>query len=385
MKTVNLIKPLMTLLLASALWLPPAISEARELNYALGTPSGTPAHEALEFYSEKVAELSGGELTVKVFPLSLLSFAEMSSGIRDGMADAGLVLTPYHPGEFPPINMLAESSMLLTLEKELVRSKQGVAFGAALSEFIMFHCPECIDRFSKQNQVYLGHSAGSAYGLMCSEPVTNLDELEGKRIRVGAGNFSRWAEAMDASPVTMSANEMREAISQGIVDCIALSSPEIQNYGLAELVSDLTMAVPGGVFPFASFQTNGDLWQSLSDQERETLIKGAAEGNAAISWTYVETAQESLDMVREQGAELHEAEEPLARATRNFIRKDMDTLASQYEDRYSLDNAGTTLEEFKPILEAWVERVNQVESQEELAEMYWKHIFSKLDPSSHGL
>ncbi|MFW5824808.1 MAG: C4-dicarboxylate TRAP transporter substrate-binding protein [Marinobacter sp.] len=384
MKTINLSKLPVIPLLASVLWLSPA-SEARELNYALGTPSGTPAHEALEFYSGQVAELSGGELTVKVFPLSLLSFAEMSSGIRDGLADAGLILTPYHPGEFPPINMLAESSMLLTLEKDLEKGKEGVAFGAALSEFMMFHCPDCIDRFSQQNQVYLGHSAGSAYGLMCSEPVTSMDELEGKRIRVGAGNFSRWAEAMGASPVTMSANEMREAISQGIVDCIALSSPEIQNYGLAELVTDLTMEVPGGVFPFASFQTNQDLWQSLSDDEREILIKGAAQGNAAISWIYVETAQESLDLVREQGAEFHDAEDSLVSATRDFIRQDMETLASQYEDRHDVENAEAMLDEFRPILKTWVERVNQVESREELAELYWEHIFSKLDPSTHGL
>mgnify|MGYP005840722585 CR=1 FL=1 len=384
MKTINLSKLSMIPLLASALWLSSA-SEARELNYALGTPSGTPAHEALEFYSGQVAELSDGDLTVKVFPLSLLSFAEMSSGIRDGMADAGLILTPYHPGEFPPINMLAESSMLLTLEKELEKGKEGVAFGAALSEFMMFHCPDCIDRFTQQNQVYLGHSAGSAYGLMCSEPVTSMEELEGKRVRVGAGNFSRWAEAMDASPVTMSANEMREAISQGIVDCIALSSPEIQNYGLAELVTDLTMEVPGGVFPFASFQTNRDLWQSLSDAEREVLIKSAARGNAAISWVYVETAQESLDLVREQGAEFHEAEDSLVSATRDFIRQDMETLASQYEDRHDVDNAEAMLEKFRPILKAWVDRVNQVESREELAELYWERIFSKLDPSSHGL
>ncbi|SET84101.1 TRAP-type C4-dicarboxylate transport system, substrate-binding protein [Marinobacter segnicrescens] len=384
MKTRNRTAILSMATLASAV-LMASVADARELNYALGAPPGTPAHEALEFYADKVGELSGGDLTVKVFPLSLLSFAEMSSGIRDGIADMGLILTPYHAGEFPPINLLAESSMLLTLEEELEAGKEGVAFGAALSEFMMFRCPECIDRFEQQNQVYLGHAAGTAYGLMCDEPVMSLEDVGGKRVRVGAGNFARWSEAVGATPVTMSANEMREAISQGIVDCIALSSPEIQNYGLVGLVTDLTMAVPGGVFPFASFQTNQDLWRSLSDKERETLLRGAAEGNAAISWTYVEAAEESFELVREEGARFHEADESLVKATSDFIATDMETLVKQYEERYGLDNAEAMLDAFRPILSDWVARVAQVDSQEELANLYWEHIFSKIDVASHGL
>ncbi len=384
MKTTNRNRTYSLPLLAAAFLLSCA-ANARDLNYALGAPPGTPAHDALEFYADQVALLSDDELTVKVFPMSLLSFAEMSSGIRDGIADMGLVLTPYHAGEFPPMNLLAESSMLLKQEEELEDGKEGLAFGAALSEFTMFHCPDCIDRFEQQNQVYLGHAAGTGYGMMCSEPVTSLEDLKGKRVRVGAGNFARWSEAMGATPVTMSANEMREAISQGIVDCIALSSPEIQNYGLVGLVTDLTMAVPGGVFPFASFQTNQDLWRSLSDQERLVLMKAAAQGNAAISWTYLEVAQESFDLVLEEGARFHEADESLVTATRDFISRDMEALAKQYEDRYGLENAKSLLAEFRPILSAWVDRVNQVESQDELAELYWDHIFSKIEPASYGL
>ena len=384
MKTKSRNKLFFLALLASAFLLS-STTDARELNYALGTPPGGPAHEALEYYANQVAVLSDDEITVKVFPMSLLSFAEMSSGIRAGIADMGLVLTPYHAGEFPPINLLAKSSMLLTLQENLEAGKEGVAFGAALSEFMMFHCPDCIDRFEQQNQVYLGHAAGTTYGLMCQDPVTSLDEIEGKRIRVGASNFSRWTEALGATPVTMSANEMREAISQGVVDCLALSSPEIQNYGLVSLVTDLTMAVPGGVFPFASFQTNQDIWRSLSNQDRSILLKAAAQGNAAISWIYVETGKESLDLVREERAEFHQADDSLINSTRKFISQDMKALAKQYEDRYGLENAGSLLADFRPILAKWVGRVNEVGSRDELAELYWEYIFSKVDPSSHGL
>lgn len=363
----------------------PGLADARQLNYALGTPPGTPGHEALEYFAEQVREISGGDLTVRVYPLSLLSFAEMSAGLRDGLGDMGLVLTPYHPGEFPPINFLSETSMLTTLFDDMAPGKEGLAFGAAMAEYVTFHCPECISSYQAQNQVYIGHAAGTSYGLMCSREVTSPEELRGKRVRVGAGNFSRWAENLGAVPVTLSANEMREAIGQGIVDCVALSSIEVQNFGLTELVTDITMTVPGGVFPFSAFQTNRDLWQSLSDEQRGYLIRGAAEGAAAISWIYYEQAEETFELLRGLGTRFHTADDNLVAASGRFIEGDMEALVKQYQSRYGLDRAAEMLEEFQPILATWVERVADVNSQEELAALYWEHIMSHLDPKTWGL
>lgn len=377
----------MSFLLASALAVTamPALTEARELNYALGAPSGTPAHKAVRYFAEQVGEISEGDLTVRVYPLSLLSFAEMSAGLRDGIGDIGLVLTPYHPGEYPPINFLSETSMLTALSEDLQPGKEGLAFAAAMSEYVAFHCPECISSYQAQNQVYIGHTAGTGYGLMCTEKVTSPSELRGKRVRVGAGNFSRWAEAMGAVPVTLSANDMREALGQGIVDCVALSSIEIQNFGLTELVSDITMTVPGGVFPHSAFQTNRDVWRSLSVEQRGYLIRAAARGAAALSWIYHEEAEETFDLVRGLGTRFHTADEELIAASTRFIEKDMETLIEQYQSRYGLNRAAEMLEEFQPVLEAWIGRVADVNTQEELAALYWEHIMSRLDPATWGL
>ena len=90
-------------------------------------------------------------------------------------------------------------------------------------------------------------------------------------------------------------------------------------------------------------------------------------------------------MVRAEGARFHEADESLVKATNDFIATDMETLAKQYEERYGLEDAKAMLEAFRPILSAWATRVGQVESQEDLASLYWEHIFSKVDPASHGL
>lgn|SRR5690625_1628619 len=357
---------------------------AKQLNYALGAPPNTPAHEAVKEFATAVKEFSDGDLQVRIYALSLLNFAEMSAGLRDKIADIGLVLTPYHPAEYPPINFLGESSMMLQLIDGDFTGKEGMAFGAAMSEYIFFNCDECLQRYKQQNQVYIGHGAGMTYGLMCRTPVVSQADLRGKRVRVGASNFARWAQSMGATPVTMSANEMLEALSQGIVDCLALSSPEILNFGLGDTITDLTMAVPGGVFPF-SFQINQDTWRGLSAKQRDVILRASAVGAAAISYMYSQSADEGLALVRKNGAKFHEASDDLIKASQEFVKGDMQTLIDQYSRQYKLDNTDQMLANFRPILEKWAKRMENVESKQDLIDLYMEHIVSKLDAASYGM
>lgn len=358
--------------------------EAKQINYALGAPPNTPAHEAVKEFAEALKEYSDGEMKARIYALSLLNFAEMSAGLRDKIADMGLVLTPYNPAEYAPINLLGESSMMLQLIDGDIKGKEGMAFGAAMSEYIFFNCPDCMQSYKQQNQVYVGHGAGTTYGLMCKTPVVTSADLKGKRIRVGASNFARWAQSMGATPVTMSANEMLEALSQGIVDCIALSSPEILNFGLGDTITDLTMAVPGGVFPF-SFQVNQDTWRSLNEKQRLALLQASAVGAAAISYRYNMSADEGLALVRKNGAKFHQASDELIASSHKFVEGDMTTLVEQYRKQYKLNDADKILASFRPILEKWVERVKGVESREDMVELYMEHIISKLDASTYGM
>ncbi|MFD2858114.1 hypothetical protein ACFSZS_29860 [Seohaeicola zhoushanensis] len=56
------------------------VAEAKELRFAIGYPPNSAPVKVMEEYAAKVSELTGGDLTVKVFPSSLLSFPETSPG-----------------------------------------------------------------------------------------------------------------------------------------------------------------------------------------------------------------------------------------------------------------------------------------------------------------
>ncbi|ERS11362.1 C4-dicarboxylate ABC transporter substrate-binding protein [Alcanivorax sp. PN-3] len=360
-------------------------AEAKTLRYAIGHPPSSFVVDVAKQYAESVSELPDGDLKVRVFPMSLLNFAETSGGLRDGMADIGFVLTSYFPAEFPHSNVVVESSMLLSLLGDKVRGKEGMVFMGALSEFTFFHCPECNQEFAKQNQVYTGSTGGSSYGLVCSQPVETAADLRGMRLRVGAANWSRWTEAVGASPVTMSGNEMYEALSQGVVGCIVLAAPEIHNFGLADVVTDINMDVPGGPMPIAGTNINVNTWRSLTPDQRTIMMRAASVFSAGVPWIYHQQEDRILAEAEERGVKIHHADADLIKKTDSFIEKDADFIATDYKERYNVSRGEEMITTFRGLLEKWAGLVQNVDSEQQLVDLYWNEVFSKVDVSRHGL
>lgn len=357
---------------------------ADQIRYAVGAPPTAPQVKSIEKYATAVEDYTDGGLSMKIYALSLLSFAEMSDGIRDGIADAGWVLTPYHSREYPHTNFVSESSMMLKPFSGESEGKEGWAFGGALTEFILHDCPECLEEFYEQNQVPTSIVGGTWYGLICTSPVKSMEDLEGTRIRTGAANQARWAEAMNAVPVQMSANEMHEALDSGVVDCPALAVSDIQNYGVEETVTDLTPAVPGGLFPSSVFQYNRDKWSGFTPEQREALLRAAATGSAAILTQYRKDLLKAQDLMNELGASFHQADDGILAATETFIEQDMKAAAETYAEKHGNENGEQILMDFRDRLKKWRSLVQDIESEEALADLFWTEILSKVDPESYG-
>src|SRR5690625_3408122 len=272
-------------------------ADARQLRYVTGHPPNSDGHHGAETYANFVKERSKGELTVRVFPMSLLSYAETSDGLRDGIADIGMVLGPYFPSHYPRLNMLSDASMLLAFNDK-AKDKEGLSYSGGLAEFVFFHCPGCQQEFAEQNQVFTGVSGSSRYGLVCTREINSLADLQGRRIRVAGPSWSRWAEYMGAAPISMPGNEMYEALTQGVITCASTSAPELINLRLMEPATDVIMEVPGGIFAgAATTHINRDVWNKLSKEQQITLIHGGAVYSADLSMRYQQSAAKALEAV----------------------------------------------------------------------------------------
>lgn len=357
---------------------------ARELNYAVGLGSNSAPVLAAQDYAAGVMEMSDGDLTIKVFSLELLSLAEMSPGLRDGLTDIGYVVMPYFTSEYAHMNFLAELSMLQTILPS--NGKQGLAFAGAMSEYIAFKCPECMDEISAQNQVYMGNVSTPPYLLLCNTEITTLDDLKGKRLRVATPGNKRLAEHFGAVGVQIPVAEAYEALSQGVIDCTMSSAPELTNFRLIEVVSSITKGLPGNVFGASGGgNINRDVWHSLSDDERIVLLRQAASLNAGITWRYHVAAETDMANALDLGKTVIEPDAAVLAAATAFVREDMQLVASLFRENYNIQNAGQMKDEFTKVLSHWSDLVANIDSQEALGELYWSEIFSKLDPATYSM
>ncbi|RST87713.1 C4-dicarboxylate ABC transporter substrate-binding protein [Aquibium carbonis] len=359
-------------------------AQARELTFAIGHPPGSYLIKGGEDFAATVSTETGGDLTAKVFPMSLLNMAETSAGLREGLADIGTVMSTYFNAEYPHTNLILDASMLLNTMGDSSRGVEGLAYAAAMAEFILTKCPECNAEFDTQNQVYTGAAGTPGYALNCTKPVVTMADLSGARLRIGGANWARWSQAVGATPVTMSGNEMLEALAQGVLDCIILSVPDVQNFGMGASVKHITLGAPGGVYVASLTNVNKDTWTELSEAQRTAFMKGVAKASATATWAYQSGEAEVLEKVKASGVEVHQADPGVAAATASFVESDLAGLVGAYSEK-GVSRGAEMLADFEGLLSKWVGLVKDVGSAEALADLYWTELYSKVDVSKHGI
>lgn len=372
--------------LAAALSMTPLASQAADLSYALGFPPNSAPDHTAQVFAAKLEEATGGELKVRNYALSLLNLAEMSDGVRDGIADIGNVLAPYFPRQYPHANMAAELTMLLALDSR-AQGRQGMAYTGAMGEFLMLNCPDCVQDFVRQGQIYLPMGATPEYQLLCNKPVVTPADLRGKRLRVAGAQWSRWASHFGATGVSLTGNEVYEALGQGVVDCTIQSNPELGNFALKDVVTDITLGVPGGVFSGGSVSVNTGVWKRLSPENRGHLLNAASHLMADMTWRYQTYGDRDFEEARASGVTIHEPTDALVAESRRFVEEDIQRIADSYGAQYQLTDASEKIAVLRPIVEKWIALIDsaELENAEDLAELYWQEVFSKVDVNSYGL
>ncbi|MAC77437.1 MAG: C4-dicarboxylate ABC transporter substrate-binding protein [Rhodobacteraceae bacterium] len=357
----------------------------RTLNYAYGFPPESDADLAAHTYAEALKEFSGGTLTMDVYPMSLLSFLETPDGIRDGMADIGWTVPAYAPALFPSTNMLAELNMQTLFAGR--SHSLNLAYAGAMGEYVMLHCDSCQQEYKAHNQLYTGFAASPTYGLQCVEPVTTLDDLKGKRLRVAGAQWARWASAVGATSVSLPLNEIFEGLSQGVIDCVITSTPELTNMGLVDVVKAIEPDIPGGTFASnAMANVNLDVWRDLTEEDRLAMLKAAARYSADVTWRYEMADREGRETAKQAGIEILTADPALMEFTKDFAKSDaVDTIGPNYAEKYGLETAPEMVTEFLAVLEKWVGLTADIASAEELEQLYWNEVYAKLDPAGYGM
>lgn len=373
---MKLSKLLLSLCLGAAVAAAPAV--ARDLKLATGVLPTHTNHTGYEAFAKTLKE-KAPELNVRILPLSFLNSTQTYAGIRDGVADLGFVLAPLLPSEMPEAQLPINLAML---------GNSGFAMAGAMTEYLMT-CQECQAEKLKLNHVYLGSVAAGPYWILSTKKITNLDEVKGKKLRSGAAPWGRWAQDVGAVALSITPNEIFEAMSQGTLDGGILPISELTNLRLIDIAKHVTMGAPMGTYHgMEILNMNRNTWRSLTEAQRRAIIDSAAVGSAVITLRFLGDVERNLAEARKKGIQIHQASPDLVARSQTFATADVARVAASAEKDYGIKNAAAKAQRFRDLVAKWEKLIPpgiEKADAKVLADIFHREIYSKVDAKTYGM
>lgn len=223
--------------------------------------------EGMKRFSQAVAQASGGKITFEYFYSgALLGANDMAEGVGNGVADMGIVNSTYSP-QLLPIGNWASALGSLPSKSFPVGTLQG---SAATADFGLSN-PDIVKEAADKNLIMLGPLyAIQQFDLLCTKPVTNLQEAKGIRVRTGGQTWSKEAQAVGMTPVPLTGAELFEGFQRHIVDCAMVHPPAYIGFNLWEIGDYYTPTRFSGWNAF-NLAMNKDFWDGLPTLAKQIL------------------------------------------------------------------------------------------------------------------
>jgi TRAP-type C4-dicarboxylate transport system substrate-binding protein len=333
-----------------------------------------PSHPiAVHIYPEidaKLKEFTDGAWSLQDTPAGLVAPNEMSSALRDGVTEFGALLMPYFPAEFPEAALPSELSIV---------GSSNLVISSAVTEYIAT-CTECQAEFSANGQVYLGSDATPPYNLLTVKPVRNIDDIKGLRIRTGAPLYARFVANIGGEATQIPSSELFESLSQGVIDGTFSANHEIIANRLGDVIKYVTEIEEGVFNGAASTTASGLLWGRMSSEDRAALARAAQYGVAAGLYGFLADATKAREV---EGIEFIAMDETLSQAKTAYNDEQLVNAAAVLAER-GVTDAQTKIDRYIALVEKWEGLVTPGMTADELGELRYTEIFSKLDLGNYG-
>jgi TRAP-type C4-dicarboxylate transport system substrate-binding protein len=213
------------------------------------------------FWVRDVSQLTQGRVQAEIHPFdrSGLPGEEMLQLMRLGVVPFGTALLALVSGDEPELNAVD----LPLLNPDMISLRNTVRlYRAHLHQILR-------DKYGIE---LLGIYAYPAQVLYCTQSITNLKELAGRRVRTSAVSQSEMMSALGAIPVVTPFAETVNAIKNNVVDCAITGTMSGNQIGLPEVTSYIyPMAISWGL---SFFGANGTAWDQLPPDIRDELQGG---------------------------------------------------------------------------------------------------------------
>lgn len=328
-------------------------------------------------FAERVAEATGGSVEFRVFSGgSLLPPAASLQGLRDNVAQVSYHAGTYTPAELPVANLVGNMAFYNT---------DPMIMAFASTEFGLTH-PAALAEWKDNGVVFGGGYSTSEYVMMCNQPVETLADVKGKRLRVAGGAWSRFAEHVDAVPVSIPSSEMYTGLDTGSLDCAVAAADALDSFSLKDVVTSMNTLAVGNYYAGFEWGYNEGFWQALSEEERRVLFDQMAYYLAEHRVAFDADVDAAVESAKDGGMEVFEPDQSLIDSLEAFVTADETVLVEEAASR-GVEDPAAVLADFKAIIDRWDGLLADVDrtDTEALAKLARDEIYDPLDASAYGV
>jgi TRAP-type transport system periplasmic protein len=230
-------------------------------------------------FAEKIAKETNGDVTVSVF-----MGGELGPGPReqynravDGVTDIAFGLPGYTASNFP--------QTLLTELPGVISADTGTAQ-------ILKNIDMLSDEYKRVALVGIWNNAPNVI-FTATKPVRTLEDLKGLKIRVPSRNAGLVVEAWGATPVSMPAPDIYNAMQTGVIDGAMTDATTLGAFKLAEVTKFITTGMETTISSFFLIM-NRDSFSDLSEDQQKVVLEAGREASVNGNQAWLGIADKAL-------------------------------------------------------------------------------------------
>lgn len=355
-----------------------ALAQAKEikLNSWLGPmhPINTGGYNP---FIKAVEAETGGALKFRLFLSgSLLDSRGTLPGVRDGVVDGGFLVLSFHPAEFPHATTFTDLAMVGT---------DALSAAAAVTETVLLHCPPCQADAKKQNTVFFGAYATTAYNIMSRTPVKSLEDLKGKKVRSFGGAIDRWLRELGAVAVNVDATMAYEGLSKNTLDAVMLPVADLGAYNLWDVAPNVTLLNVGSFKSNTTVGFNRDFWRGLTLEQRKVFLKHAPIMVLGPGLDYIKNDAAVIPQAKAKNVNLLPATDAMKRQLAAFFEKDKAAINEAAVKR-GVKDPNAIINKYVELLAKYDKLFEGKQNDPQAVyEILRREVYAKLDPAKFGL
>jgi len=213
-------------------------------------------------WAQDVERVTGGRVVIQFSIAPMGSYRRNFDMVRAGMIDIAGGNQSATPGRFV-VTQVNESPFHGGESVEAI----SMALWKTQERFL-----HAANEFSGTELLAL-HASGTMFLYTSNRPVKRVADIRGLKIAAPSDVGARVLSALDAVPVFLTAPELRDSLSRGIIDGLLMSFTGITRLGLQPYVNYQTPIADGKGLSFGGFflTANADSWAQISEVDRAAI------------------------------------------------------------------------------------------------------------------